>query len=301
MVDSGIDKELYEAFIDETNENIELIEKGILKLEKDPENEEIINDIFRRYHTIKGAAAFMNYKNLSKYTHLIENLLTNVRGHKIKITDKIMLFLINSIKTLKMLLDNNDYSDLIDFDKINIEIEDLKKASGEIEENRFQYIKLDRKEDEEETMESIETNKYLIFNLAKVNFGINLSVIDEITQDIEGVELPFVERHIFKLINIRGELIPVVDLRMRFNLKPKNNILNRIIIVKFYDARIGLKVDYVEKILKIKSEEILPFNRRLKDFNTDYIKGVYSYNHQPIIILKLEKILERKEVKNNEQ
>jgi len=291
------DNELYDAFLTETREHIELIEQNLLKLESDFNNKSIINEIFRSYHTIKGSAAYMNYDKIKLLSHKIENLLDMIRKDKISINTKIIDFLFNSVDLIKGLL-HNDQKEL-DFSAIEKTIteivkEDKKKLSTPKE--NFKIIKIDSQieEDEEDIISENENNKFLIFSIANVDFGISLMYIDEITKLLTGTFLPFTEDYITGLINVRGEIIPLIDLRLKFNLKQKNLPDSRIVIIKFNESLVGLKVDMVKKIIEIPEKEIKAFNKKLRDFNVEYIRGIYLYNRKPVIILDLQKVLERR-------
>jgi two-component system chemotaxis sensor kinase CheA len=74
------DTELLGGFIEETSEHLETIEANVLDFENNPDDPEIINNIFRPFHTIKGVAGFLNLKAINKLAHSAENLLDDVRN-----------------------------------------------------------------------------------------------------------------------------------------------------------------------------------------------------------------------------
>ena len=74
-----IDLSLLQDFITEAHEHLEEMESSILKLEKDPDDKEIMNDIFRAIHTIKGASQFVGLPRISELSHKMENLLDLLR------------------------------------------------------------------------------------------------------------------------------------------------------------------------------------------------------------------------------
>lgn len=74
------DLELLTGFVSETLEHLESIEVNVLELEGNPDDQDIINKIFRPFHTIKGVAGFLNLKNIQKLAHSTENLLDDVRN-----------------------------------------------------------------------------------------------------------------------------------------------------------------------------------------------------------------------------
>ncbi len=76
------DKDLLAGFVAESFEHLESIEVNILDLEQDPGNSDIINNIFRTFHTIKGVSGFLNLKKINELAHITENLLDDVRNGK---------------------------------------------------------------------------------------------------------------------------------------------------------------------------------------------------------------------------
>ena len=77
-----IDLELLPEFVAEAGEHLDEMEANLIKLEADPDNREIINDIFRDVHTIKGSSAYLGLKVTSELAHKLENLLAMVRQGK---------------------------------------------------------------------------------------------------------------------------------------------------------------------------------------------------------------------------
>ncbi len=76
------DKDLLAGFIEEAFEHLESIEVNVLELEQSPDDLDIINNIFRPFHTIKGVSGFLNLKTINRLAHATENLLDDVRNGK---------------------------------------------------------------------------------------------------------------------------------------------------------------------------------------------------------------------------
>ena len=73
-----------EIFIEETKEHLQSLNEHLLILEREPENEQTINEIFRAAHSLKGMAGTMGYKRMQHLTHDMENLFSEIRGGKMK-------------------------------------------------------------------------------------------------------------------------------------------------------------------------------------------------------------------------
>ncbi len=99
------DMEILVDFISEAGENLDSIEINLIELEQDPENKDIINDIFRPFHTIKGVSGFLSLTKINKLSHTTENFLDSARSGDFIINDTATDVILESVDTLKKLLD----------------------------------------------------------------------------------------------------------------------------------------------------------------------------------------------------
>ncbi|MDM8535228.1 chemotaxis protein CheA [Desulfobacterales bacterium HSG17] len=99
------DMEILVDFISEAGENLDSIEINLIELEQDPENKDIINDIFRPFHTIKGVSGFLSLTKINKLSHATENFLDSARSGDFIINDTATDVILESVDTLKQLLD----------------------------------------------------------------------------------------------------------------------------------------------------------------------------------------------------
>jgi two-component system, chemotaxis family, sensor kinase CheA len=98
------DIEILNLFIEEAVENSEQIEKEILKLETDVNKDELINDVFRMVHSIKGGASFLGLVGIIKLSHSVETALDSLRKKKISISTELVNYFIESIDLLSSFL-----------------------------------------------------------------------------------------------------------------------------------------------------------------------------------------------------
>jgi two-component system chemotaxis sensor kinase CheA len=108
VVDFSQDKELIENFIMEALENFREIEVSIVDLEEDPGNTEIINDIFRPFHTIKGVSGFLNLTQINKLTHQVETLLDEARDQRLAVDGNIIDLILAAIDLTKNMINYLD-------------------------------------------------------------------------------------------------------------------------------------------------------------------------------------------------
>ena len=95
-----------EIFIDETKEHLESLNNQLLILEKEPDNEETVNEIFRAAHSLKGMAGTMGYKRMQRLTHDMENVFSEVRSGKMKINANIVDIVFQCLDALEAYLTN---------------------------------------------------------------------------------------------------------------------------------------------------------------------------------------------------
>jgi two-component system, chemotaxis family, sensor kinase CheA len=100
-----MDKNQYlDMFIDESKEHLQAMNDNLLKLEQEPSNVAIVNEIFRSAHTLKGMSATMGYEDLASLTHIMENVLDGIRNHKILVTSGILDVVFDSVDDLEAMV-----------------------------------------------------------------------------------------------------------------------------------------------------------------------------------------------------
>lgn len=93
-------------FIDETKEHLQSLNEQLLVIEKEPDNEDVINEIFRAAHSLKGMAGTMGYKQMQKLTHEMENLFTEIRTGNMSVKAELVDILFRGLDLLEIYLDN---------------------------------------------------------------------------------------------------------------------------------------------------------------------------------------------------
>ncbi|MDD5948477.1 MAG: chemotaxis protein CheA [Lachnospiraceae bacterium] len=95
-----------EIFIDETKEHLQSLSDHFMILEKEPENSDTINEIFRAAHTLKGMAGTMGYKRMQRLTHDMEDVFSEIRSGNMKVTADLVDILFRCLDALEAYLDN---------------------------------------------------------------------------------------------------------------------------------------------------------------------------------------------------
>jgi two-component system chemotaxis sensor kinase CheA len=95
-----------EIFIDETEEHLQTLSDCIMELEKEPENMDTINEIFRAAHSLKGMAGTMGFKRMQRLTHDMENVFQEVRSDKVKVNSNMIDLLFKCLDAIESYLNN---------------------------------------------------------------------------------------------------------------------------------------------------------------------------------------------------
>jgi purine-binding chemotaxis protein CheW len=129
------------------------------------------------------------------------------------------------------------------------------------------------------------------FEVADEEFAVNILAVQEINRMMEITRVPQAPPEVQGVINLRGKIIPVVDIRKRFNLDARDhNSDNRIIVVKVQGRVIGFIVDCVHEVLRINTSIVEPPPSMITSIDSDFIEGVGKLDDRLIILLDLEKL-----------
>ncbi len=129
--------EILESFLVETREILEKLDVDLMDLEERPDDKDLLNEIFRSFHTIKGTSGFLGLEKLQKVTHRCEDILNKLRKGEIKLNEEIMDAILLAYDTIKALIDvieankNEDYDTSEVVDKLTKIIEALNSGGGE--------------------------------------------------------------------------------------------------------------------------------------------------------------------------
>jgi purine-binding chemotaxis protein CheW len=143
--------------------------------------------------------------------------------------------------------------------------------------------------------------KYLTFTLAEEDYGIGILKIKEIIGMMAITSVPQTPKFVKGVINLRGKVIPVVDLRLRFAMESIAYSERTCIIVveiggRGTDIVIGIVVDSVSEVLNIKSEDIEDTPTFGTALNTDYILGMAKIEGKVKILLDIDEVLNQDEI-----
>ena len=139
--------------------------------------------------------------------------------------------------------------------------------------------------------------RYLQFSLGNENYAIDLMGLKEVIPLPETTELPNCPPYYVGIMNLRGHIISIIDLRKKLNIKRSEEELEEaVIIVELQGVSLGLVVDTIGRVLNIEESQVTSVPEVSSQLNAQYINGVYQGDDFLTIILDIEKILKIKEI-----
>ena len=130
------------------------------------------------------------------------------------------------------------------------------------------------------------------FRLGQQLFGIDLLKMREIIRPVEITRIPQAEDFVEGVINLRGAVIPVINMRKRFKMPPlANNKETRIINIEIDDLVVGFLVDAIGQVYRLPVNSIEPSPAVMASVNTEYIKGIANTEEFMLVILDTEQLI----------
>lgn len=149
--------------------------------------------------------------------------------------------------------------------------------------------------------EDTQKGKFLTFFIGKEIYGLEIKYVTEIIGMQEVSEVPELPEYIIGIINLRGKIIPVMDVRLRFK-KPAIQYNDRtcIIVIDIRDISIGLIVDAVSEVMTISEDNIVMPPEFGKDSGNKYIKSIGKVENEVKLLLDCDKLLADEEAEVTE-
>lgn len=142
-----------------------------------------------------------------------------------------------------------------------------------------------------------QSEQLVVFRLANEFYGVDIGAVNTIIRMQEITEIPQTPSFVEGVINLRGSIIPVIDLRMRFGLPVEETTkASRIVVVESSGQMIGMVVDAVAETLRLSADDIEPPSPVIASVDAEYLRGVGKQENRLVILLDLSKVLTAREV-----
>jgi len=130
------------------------------------------------------------------------------------------------------------------------------------------------------------------FKLGSEEYGVDIAQVQEINRMVAVTHVPRAPQFMEGVINLRGQLIPIIDLRTRFGMPRAEHTKNtRIVVTEIGAKRVGMVVDSVSEVLRLALDQVEPAPEMITGVDTEYIRGVGKIEDRLIILLDLARII----------
>lgn len=148
---------------------------------------------------------------------------------------------------------------------------------------------------------NLQSNTYLTFYLDEELFGLNILLVREVLEYTDITKVPMTADFMRGVINVRGHVVPVVDLRQKFGLKKAEQTVNTCIIIVELDiegesSTMGALVDGVQEVMDITPEQIEKSPRLGSRIDTRFIQGIGKLTDRFVILLDIQEIFSTREL-----
>ncbi|GKU23548.1 chemotaxis protein CheW [Clostridium folliculivorans] len=128
----------------------------------------------------------------------------------------------------------------------------------------------------------------VVFKISDELFAVETSKVQSITDMTEVTKVPKAPEHIRGLINLRGSIIPLLDINLLLNISKSSKVQSNIIILNVDDEQVGISVDEVEEVLEIDEKLI---QRLENEKYQSYVKGIVNFDDKLVTLVDINKIL----------
>jgi purine-binding chemotaxis protein CheW len=150
--------------------------------------------------------------------------------------------------------------------------------------------------EESQRKQDAELIQLVTFSIGDEEFGVDILKVQEIIRTMEITRVPKAPAFVEGVINLRGNVIPIVDLRKRFGLETrKHDKHTRIIVIEISGMVVGFVVDSVSEVLRIPASTVEPPPPVVAGLESEYISGVGKLEDRLLILLDLDRLLSSEE------
>jgi len=144
----------------------------------------------------------------------------------------------------------------------------------------------------EQKKDDSELLQLVSFKVGKEEFAVDISYVQEINRMLQITQVPNTPEYIEGVVNLRGRVIPVIDLRVKLRLPTKDHDKNtRIIVVEIKEKTVGFIVDAVNEVLRIPKSITEPPPESISGFDSDFIDAVGKLEDRLLMLIDIEKML----------
>ena len=138
----------------------------------------------------------------------------------------------------------------------------------------------------------VEEKQMVLFELGSETYGLDIATVHEIIRMQPITKVPKAPVYVEGVINLRGKVIPVIDIGKKFGFdKAERGKNNRIVVVYLQATTLGIIVDAVTEVIRIPNDSIEPVSDIVTSGNSEYLQGIAKMTDKMVILLALDKLL----------
>jgi chemotaxis signal transduction protein/HPt (histidine-containing phosphotransfer) domain-containing protein len=313
------------TFFDESFEALDGMESALLALDVGAPDAERINTIFRCAHSIKGGSAMFAFDEVTSFAHRLETLLDELRGKGMQVTTAIADLLLKSVDVMRELLrgrQSNLPHDAQRVADLQLAIErtiagspEAPAAASPASGNNLTVAPAVPTGHAAAQHESgpdpiaaaapiaaapirgvVAPTQVLTFTLGAETYGVDILSVQEIRGWTPVTAIPYAPPHVLGVLNLRGSIIPVVDLRVRFALeKAEYGAVTVIVVLSVISGstrrNFGVVVDSVSDVIDVDAAEVHPAPDLGTPAATDHVLGLLPIADRMVVLLDIAKLI----------
>ncbi len=144
-----------------------------------------------------------------------------------------------------------------------------------------------------DTVVDKQIQRRIVFVLADEYFGVEIEKVKEIIRPIHITRVPKSSNAVEGVINLRGKVVPVINLAKRFGIAHEEDPHRRFLVVEHNRALVGLIVDGVDEVVEFTEEEVLPPPLISQTFNREFLEGIIKRDDKIVVLVSIDKLLNK--------
>ncbi len=267
MSKKGPSPELLRQVRAEVEDHLSAMEQILLVLDQEPANVEQLSELYRRLHTMKGIAGLLGIPQLVEIAHETESKIESIRKEQRAISSEELDSFFAARDSLMLALS--------------------RPAQQEAEKKPDTESPQTPSKDSEE--EESEETRFVLFRLESGLFALPMDSVHEVSPLLPSRKFPFSPEYFKGVLNLRGQLLPLIDLSSLLELNSSDGERNRILFVELGDELVGCLVDRVAGVSSLPGWEASA--QALQHFGMTGIEAVSSHHGELVAVLNPGRLL----------
>jgi len=299
------------AFFSETDTHLEIIEQSLLQLETKSGDMDLINELFRAVHSLKGNAGLVGLLDIHAIATEMETLLDSVRKEKKSVTQEQQDKFFDSLDKIKGLVEKARGGAPEPKPEPELKSKPKEPPSPKAVERVEHPKPAEHAERDEHPADSSDEHKtasdethrkaihgkrsFLTFMLGTEEYGFPITAVREIILKRHVTRVPNSKTFVTGIMNLRGMVIPVINAKKKLGFRTEGDKSENIIIIEDEGMITGVLVDQVKDIVTLEEDMIVTGDKALGNLRSDFIEGIGKVEKHTLMLLDIKHFCGMKE------